>query len=239
MNLYGKTIKISELENTDKDSMYTLFSTCFDNVDKQVFISDMAQKDWVIMLYDSSNKLAGFSTQKLLKFDSCDVLFSGDTIVHPEYWSETELMHHWGKLALKLIDASYKPLYWFLISMGYRTYRFLPVFFKEFYPRYNLETPEKIKKIIDELGLKLYSEMYCPENGQIRSNSSTAFLKGALAQIKKNRLINPHVKFFLENNPDYYKGVELACLAPLTRENFNSAAYRMINKKQKAYELSV
>ena len=26
------------------------------------------------------------------------------------------------------------PVYWFLISKGYRTYRFLPVFFNRFYP---------------------------------------------------------------------------------------------------------
>ena len=44
-------------------------------------------------------------------------------------------MHVWGGLALSLIDE--RPgaeLYWFLIAKGYKTYRFLPVFFRSSIP---------------------------------------------------------------------------------------------------------
>jgi hypothetical protein len=38
-----------------------------------------------------------------------------------------------------------------------------------------------------------------------------------------------HVRFFVERNPGHERGDELCCLAPLTRDNFTRAAWRVIN----------
>src|SRR5205823_6261147 len=104
--------------------------------------------DWVIQLIDPvTDALCGFSTQALLDVDVAGrrpvkALFSGDTIIDRGHWGVSALTRVWGRLALSLIDAlPSTELYWFLISKGYKTYRFLPVFFREFYPRHDAPTP--------------------------------------------------------------------------------------------------
>ena len=111
----------------------------YDNVDRRSFETDFQEKHWVILLQDPVEQcVRGFSTQLLLHV-TCDgrpmrALFSGDTIVHNEYWARNPLAHIWGHLAMSLMEnANDDPLFWFLTTKGYKTYRYLPVFFHEFY----------------------------------------------------------------------------------------------------------
>jgi hypothetical protein len=53
-------------------------------------------------------------------------------------------------------------------------------------------------------------------------------LRSGVAEITEQRLRDPHVRFFAERNPGHASGDELCCIAPLTRENFTPAAYRVI-----------
>ena len=56
-------------------------------------------------------------------------VFSGDTIIDQEYWGETELFRVWGEHVYELSERTpYASVYWFLITSGYKTYRFLPIF---------------------------------------------------------------------------------------------------------------
>ena len=49
----------------------------------------------------------------------------------------------WGRLMLSLEEVGAgQHLYWLLTSKGYKTYRFLPVFFNEFYPCFSSPTPK-------------------------------------------------------------------------------------------------
>jgi len=71
------------------------------------------------------------------------ILFSGDTVIDKRHWGSMALPIAWGRLMLSLSPASSNAgFYWLLTSKGYKTYRFLPVFFREFYPRYDAQTPE-------------------------------------------------------------------------------------------------
>ena len=56
-------------------------------------------------------------------------------------------------------------LYWFLISKGYKTYRFLPVFFHEFYPRWDVPTPSWARAMLDAVARALFPEDYDGEKG--------------------------------------------------------------------------
>jgi hypothetical protein len=53
-------------------------------------------------------------------------------------------------------------------------------------------------------------------------------LREGVAEVTPARLRDPFVRFFHERNPGHVRGEELCCLAPLTRENFTPAAYRVI-----------
>ena len=97
-------------------------------------------------------------------------LFSGDTIIAQECWHEQALTHVWGRLALALMNRyPADSLYWFLISKGYKTYRFLPIFFHAFYPHPEVVTPTPIREIIDALGERKFPGLYDRVRGVIRA----------------------------------------------------------------------
>jgi hypothetical protein len=234
MGLIGELIPAVRITPAQRNGMFALMERHYDNVCRNRFNADLDEKDWVILLRDrDTGAIGGFSTQMLLDVEAAGrpikALFSGDTIVDRDRWGDSALSHVWGRLALSLIDRQGgAALYWFLISKGYRTYRFLPVFFHEFYPRYDSPTPTWASDAIDALALYKYPDDYEPQHGVIRAGPAKDRLRRGVADIGTERLRDPHVRFFAARNPGHVRGDELCCIAPLTRENFTAAAYRVI-----------
>jgi hypothetical protein len=232
--LEGRLERVAELGRTERDAMFTLMDRHYENVNRDTFAADLAEKSWVILLSDpESGALCGFSTQVMLEVAGPDrplrALFSGDTIVDRARWGDSALAHVWGRLALSLIDRyEGAELYWFLISKGYKTYRFLPLFFHEFYPRHDRPTPSWARGALDALGRRKFAAAYDPASGIIRADARKDRLRPGVAELTRERLRDPHIRFFAERNPGHVRGDELCCLAPLTRANFTSAAYRVI-----------
>jgi hypothetical protein len=206
----------------------------YENVHADVFDRDLSEKRWVIVVDDAvTGELRGFSTQTVLESEIAGrpirALFSGDTIIDRQHWGDPALSHAWGQLALSLIDQyDDAPLYWFLLSQGYRTYRFLPLFFHEFYPRYDAVTPEEAQSVIDTLAFDGYGGAYDCAAGVVRSHAGQYRLRSGISDVTPQRLRDLHVRFFAWCNPRWSLGDELCCLAPLTRENFTPAAWRVI-----------
>src|SRR5262249_6615643 len=166
-------------------------------------------------------------------------LFSGDTIVAREYWGDNALSHVWGRLALSLIDSLGEgELYWFLLSKGYKTYRFLPVFFREFYPRHDVATPAWARAVLDALARSRYPDAYDSALGILRGGPGKDRLREGIAGVTPERLHDPHVRSFVGRNPGHAQGEELCCLAPLTRENFTPAAYRVLGEEPALVEVT-
>lgn len=234
MTVQGRLQRIDELSQGERDEMFALMETYYENVVRSAFDADLGEKQWVILLTEpQGGAIRGFSTQMLLDAVveglHTRALFSGDTIVDREHWTHNPLTRIWGQLALSLIDAQDgPPLYWFLLSKGYRTYRFLPVFFRDFHPRHDTETPGWPSRLIDAFGSLKYPTSYDPRAGIVRAGPSGCRLHPGVAEITHRQLQDPHVRFFSERNPGHVRGDELCCIAPLTRENFRSAAWRAI-----------
>lgn len=213
--------------------MLELMQRHYDHVVPAAFARDLAEKRWVILIRDGDRRICGFSTQTLLEAtvdgEPVRILFSGDTIVDRERWGDPALSHVWGQLALSLIDQlTDAPLYWLLLSQGFRTYRFLPLFFREFYPRYDADTPAMVRAILDNVGRSRYGDHYDPLARVVRSHATQYRLRSGIGELTLERLRDPHIRFFSEQNPGHEHGAELCCLAPLTRANFTRAAYRVI-----------
>jgi hypothetical protein len=234
MPLRGQLLAVNALNAAQRDAMFALMDAYYVNLHRPQFERDLDEKRWVIWIEDeATHELRGFSTQMLLEADvhgkPITALFSGDTIIAKEAWREQALTHVWGRLALALMDR-YPPgsLFWHLISKGYKTYRFLPVFFHEFYPRPEVATPPDMRELLDALGRQKFPSLYDPVRGVIRAGAEKDRLKTGVADVTAERLKDPFVQFFLVRNPRHHEGEELCCLAPLSRENFTAAAYRVI-----------
>jgi hypothetical protein len=217
--------------------MFALMERHYANVHRDIFDTDLAEKPWVILITDPARgELCGFSTQMLLDVVAdrrpVKALFSGDTIIDRKHWGDPALAHVWGRLALSLIDAyPSAEIYWFLISKGYKTYRFLPLFFHEYYPRLDDPTTPWVRTVIGALARSRYPDDYDAEAGVIRAGPWQYRLREGVADVTAERLRDANVRFFHERNPGHYRGDELCCLAPLTRANFTPAAYRVIGSE--------
>lgn len=239
MKLNSRRIRVADLQPRDRQQMYALYQRHFDFTDRARFESDLAAKHWVIQLVDPvTEEIRGFSTQELLKVTHNDgivrAIFSGDTIVDPACWGETALMREWGRLSVELMEATHPdPLYWFLISKGYKTYRFLPVFFREFYPRFDADTPAWAKQLVDAIGGATFGEAYDAQRGLFLATRTKDRLRPGVADVTPERLADPHIRFFVERNPGHIHGDELCCLARLTLDNYTSAGVRLLDPENR------
>lgn len=231
--LRGRVWEADQLSRGDKDRMYALLAEYFANSTRARFEQDLAEKEWVIVLSDPvRGQIQGFSTLMKLHavFDGQPVVafFSGDTIVHKDFWGETELPRLWSRYVFGLCSTIRDArVYWLLICSGYKTYRFLPVFYREFYPTYRYPTPPSVKRLLDALALQKFPSEYDRERGVVRFAHATPLRRG-VAEITIQRLRDPHVDFFVAANPGYREGDELACLTELNLSNLTPAGRRMV-----------
>jgi hypothetical protein len=228
----SQAIERISLSDHEVDDMFKLFERYYDNANKIIFEKDLDNKNWVVLIKDKENQhIVGFSTlafyQSISRNKLVGVVYSGDTIIDRDYWGSPELPRIWIKTVMEVGAAYPQPLYWLLISSGYKTYRYLSVFYREFYPHYKNPTPPDIQELMEHLAKERFGEEYLQDLGIIRFSEGATPLKSGVANVGKSRLKNPHVRFFIEKNPGHVAGDELVCITRIHPDNFAPAGKRM------------
>ncbi|MCA9791777.1 MAG: hypothetical protein KC910_08275 [Candidatus Eremiobacteraeota bacterium] len=216
----SEVVPAALLDPHRKDQMWQLFAAHF-NACRQSFEADLAEKDWVLVL-ESEGQLQGFSTMMRLDFGGQRLVFSGDTIVTPAARGSARLAQLWAEHVFGLVDRE-GPVYWFLITSGYRTYRLLPLFFQDFYPRFDRPTPARLAGLLEGVARHKFGSRY--RDGVVVPASPTPLRE---PEVPQGRRRDPHVGFFLERNPGHRGGHELACLARVERANLTPAGRRVL-----------
>ena len=219
-----------DLTPAQTEAMFQLLAHHFDGVTAMQFTRDLAEKNWAILI-QRGGRVVGFST--LLVYETSfagepvSVVYSGDTIVAPEAWGSSALARGWITAVNQLRERYPRGrYYWLLLTSGFRTYRFLPVFWREFFPRQDAVAPGNIKRLRDHLAVERFGLQYNAPSGIVRFHQPQR-LQGALKKVPIERTTDPHVTFFLMNNPGHAHGDELACLTELCAENLTAAGRRM------------
>ena len=234
--LRGHVMPTREIDCATQDQLYELFRQYYTHVDHAAFLRDQAEKEWVLLLTDHDGELRGFTTMMSydVEVEGRDVraIFSGNTIIDRDHWGGQELVRTFGRfLASVKRQQPELPLYWFLICSGFRTYLYLPLFYREFFPRYDMPTPRFESKLIDKLGELKFPAEYC--HGVVHVNTPRECLRDDLAIPSPAKMRNPHVRFFVEQNHDYRHGNELVCVAEYslgnTRGLANTTAREILN----------
>jgi hypothetical protein len=221
----------AELSVEQRDEMFGLLARHFDGVTRTQFEQDLTEKNWVILL-TQGGRLAGFSTlcayESTFEGQPVSVIYSGDTIVAPEAWGTTILSRAWIA-CVRQLRAHYPrgKYYWLFLTSGFRTYRFLPVFWREFYPRFDTPTPPGLKRLADHLARGRLGSQYAAAQGIVRFTNPQR-LCPQLGGIPDGRTADPHVAFFISQNPGHTHGDELVCLTELSDENLTAAGRRMV-----------
>lgn len=218
--LVAKTIPLHMLTPKHIGEMYKVYNKYYGNVTKEVFENDLSSKNHVIVLTDKiDGEIKGFSTILDYHFElggkKVKGVFSGDTIIEKEYWGGSALQMAFIMYMFKeKIKKPFSPLYWFLISKGYKTYLLMANNFVEHYPRFEEETPSEKKSIMDKFAEKLYPENYDANTGLIKFEGIHDHLKGDVAPITDDmKKKNNRIEFFSKTNSSWQVGSELVCLA--------------------------
>ena len=220
--LVSETLRVKKIKRGDIEKMYQLFSDYYNNHTLNTFEHDLFEKDHVILLRDKENQsIQGFSTLVCnpLRKSSKEVIgvFSGDTVVNKNYWGSSVLGLEFLKYLWFLkIKRPGVPVYWFLITKGYKTYLMMAKNFSTFYPRFEEHTPQEYKKLMDDFYSKKFPHLYDPNSGLICHDGESCALKEQVADITPDLLTEPRIKFFQEKNPHWQRGEELTCIAKMT-----------------------
>ena len=220
-----------DLTPDERAKMFALIDSHFDGVSEDGFERDLDEKDWVLRII-RDGALVGFSTLQAYATTHdgrpINVIYSGDTVVSPEAWGTPVLARGWIAL-VRAIQASRpdESWYWLLLSSGFRTYRFLPVFWRQFWPRYDAEPDESTRGMMSALARARFDGCYDERAGVVRFPRPQR-LRAHLAGIPAGRETDPHVQYFVDRNPGHSIGDELVCLTALSDDNLTSAGVRMV-----------
>jgi hypothetical protein len=229
----GRLVQRDDLTAAERDAMFSLLGTHFRGVTRERFDADLDEKNWVILLEDKDGELAGFSTflhyhATLESYERVGVIYSGATIVDPRAWNSSVLSRTWIESVWRVhrANASGERLLWLFITSGFRTYRFLPVFWREFYPRHGSATPPDVERVLRRLARERFGEQFDAAAGVVRFKHPQV-LGESLRGIPEPKLADPHVAFFAKANPGHERGDELVCLTELCEANLTPAGWRM------------
>lgn len=227
---HSEVVPVVALGAREREQMFLLLTDYFEGVTRQRFESDLAEKESAVLLRDDAGTIKGFSTimrlYAVVEGERVGAFFSGDTIVARDCRGESELPRLWSRHVFALrARMPERRVYWFLISSGYKTYRFLSVFFREFYPTFRGPTPPFEQKALDALARQKFPDGYA--RGIVRFVEPTP-LRAGVAAVTTERLRDLHVAFYVRTNPGHADGDELACLCPLEHSNLTPAGRRMV-----------
>ena len=235
--LTGQTVSLASLSHQDRCRLFEIYFKYFENVTRDIFLQHISHKEHVILLKDKSTLgIKGFSTIKNLQIEldgeTEHAVFSGDTIIEKDYWGELELgnvfLYYCGKLSAALPAG--KRLYWLLISKGYKTYRYLPVYYRHFYPSCERPDAKRFRALRDGFAGALYPDEFDRNTGLITFQNRIGNLRQGVGDITPFRLQNPHVAFFNQLNPNHKEGIELACVTEISAENLKGIGKKMFLK---------
>jgi hypothetical protein len=227
--LVGRTVRRDTLAPAQAERMLDLLATFFEGVDRPTFAADLREKSHVILLEDEAGSLRGFSTLLVYRTDvpglDATIVYSGDTIVDPAWWGSASLAVSWLAAARSLtVEHASRDVYWLLLTSGFRTYRFLPVFWRDFYPRH--DGGDAHRPLADALAAERFGSRYDASRGIVRFGRPQ-ILVPELRDVPTGRSVDPHVAFFLERNPGHVDGDELVCVTDIGDHNLTAAGRRI------------
>ncbi len=230
----SKRVSIEDLPPDITEAMVALYLSNYEGSSRSLFLGDLQNKDEAILLL-SNHELLGFTTLKMYEDEWKDspirLVYSGDTIVHPKHWGQQELAFAWiARIGQIKSERPEIPLYWFLLVKGHRTFKYLPVFGKSFFPHWSIDR-EDLKPLADRLATEKFGAEYNPRTGVVEFSQSRGHLKDEIAEATPAELSKPATQFFFQRNPGYRKGHELVCVCELELHNMKPLTARIFQRE--------
>lgn len=224
-------VRQDSLNSTQRQRMLELMQLCYDNVVPDQFIADLAAKQYVILLF-ARDVLVGFSTIRMAEEElngrTIELLFSGDTVVHPDHWGQKGLQRAFISFTVRRrLGHPLRPLYWLLLTKGYKTYLLMVRHFPRAFPRYDVQASAPWVRLLTRVASAWWPQAYDRERGVLEFAVRRDHVRASIAPIDGDIADDPHVRYFEARNPGYAKGDELVCLAELRLRDLAWSFVRM------------
>lgn len=227
------TVSVRQLDETTRKAMAALYLAVYEATNVLVFEQDLSNKDEVLLLYFNGH-LVGFTTLKVYSFrwrgSLIQVLYSGDTVVDRLHWGQHALSFAWvrhlGQIKRRHPE---QRLVWFLLVKGHRTYRYLHVFARHFYPE-KMQAAADSADLAMHLAQEQFPNAYNATSGVVEFMPSRGQLKQELVEPRADELDRPGVDFFLRKNPGFRQGHELVCVCDVEESNMKPLTLRLFRQ---------
>ena len=220
---------VAALSETVRREMAALYLGMYDGSSPALFFRDLAQKDEVLLVH-AGRTLAGFSTFKVFEHERARIVYSGDTVVAREHWGQQALAFDWiSRMGAIKREHPERPLYWLLLVKGHRTFRYLPLFARSFWPHWTIDRSD-LKPLANALAIDMFPGDYNPDSGVVEFAESRGHLKPDIATPSESEAARDDVGFFLKRNPGYRRGHELVCVAEIEPHNMKPLTLKLFGK---------
>lgn len=211
--------EVAKLTPAERQAMFELLARYYDGVERDVFRKDLDGKQHLIRMFDQHGVICGFSTLQRLWVEHGGrkvlVVFSGDTVIDEECWGQKALQNYFTRYLIQTwLERPFQPLYWFLISKGFKTYLLMRHNFAS-WPNHRQEMPAEVSAVLDAAARAKYPEAYDPARGLIVAprDEAAQTVKESFRDLTEEELADPEIRYFVKRNPDHDLGDELCCLA--------------------------
>ncbi|MAM00424.1 MAG: hypothetical protein CL583_18440 [Alteromonadaceae bacterium] len=220
--------------------MYGVFCQYYEHTSVETFIADLSKKDGAILVRTRHDKrVIGFSTVVNMKFNIGDTrgrgVFSGDTIIEKKYWGNNALhMAFFRYVLLQKFKSPSTPVFWLLISKGYKTYLLLANNFIDYYPNPENRNGE-LSKVVRSYCDELFPGHFDPKRGVLDFGETAQRLRGDVAAISEDlKSRYPKINFFEQSNPTWQQGTELPCVGVINFRAIGSYVVKSLRKPMAA-----
>lgn len=238
--VYARFTPIKRVSVKDIRQMYDIFCRYYGFTDMDTFVSDMSKKSGVIMIRrKDTDRVVGFSTVVSMNMEIGRMkgrgIFSGDTIVEREYWGNRALQMAFFRYVLKeKLKRPMTPLFWLLISKGYKTYLLLANNFHYYYPHPENRYPQ-LEPIVRHYCEEMFPGCYDAERGVLDFGENAQFLKNEVAAITDDlRQRVPKIRYFEERNPTWTRGTELPCVGQVNMASMVAYVKKWLSSRMKS-----
>ena len=216
--------------------MFALLDRYYLHANREQFETDLAEKEWVLLGHEpQTGRISGFTTLMRLHTTvegmPVRAFFSGDTVTESTYWALHDTARGIGLLLDHMLDIAEEvecSWYWFVISSTYRSYRLLPMIFREAHPSPHCATPHHVTKTLEALTRQKFGGGYDPQSSVVRFPHATVFRSGF--DVRPAGSSDPWEAFFLRANPGRREGDRLASLAALSTDNLTPLGRRLLHQ---------
>ncbi len=227
-----ETRAVPLLTPAEREQLFQLMAGHFENVDAAHFFADLDEKRVVILISDPAlGRFVGFATLGVLQTtvdgEPVAAVFAGDTVIEPPYWGQHAWIRVWSRQAFELVaTVPFSPVYFLLLTSTQRSYRFLPGFFREYYPRPDHAMPSELRARRDALVHLKFAKEFDAERGVVSLLDPTP-VRIDRVDPATTASENADARFFLQLNPGFLRGDFLVCFTEYSWDNMTPLGRRV------------